>query len=229
MAMALTAGLVARCERPEPDPGPQPGTVAFTNEDYAAAARALLRRHDGSPLWIFAYGSLLWKPAFDAIEHRPATAHGWHRAFCLRLTRWRGSPRQPGLMMRLRRGGQCDGIAYRLPDGDHAGQIGRLLRREIGSTRGMSGVRWIPVRTAFGTCRALTFWANLTGVDYVVNHSLEEVAYVLARARGHIGSGAGYLYHTVTKMEELGIRDRNLWKLQRLVAAEIERMAAPDP
>jgi cation transport regulator ChaC len=32
---------------------------------------------------------------------------------------------------------------------------------------------------------------------------------------GHGGSGAAYLFHTVTKLLELGIRDRNLWRLQQ--------------
>jgi len=44
---------------------------------------------------------------------------------------------------------------------------------------------------------------------------------VLARACGHVGSGAEYLYNTVSHLEEFGIRDRNLWRLQQLVADEI--------
>ena len=51
--------------------------------------------------------------------------------------------------------------------------------------------------------------------------SLEEVAERLSRACGHLGSGAEYLYNTVVHLEKRGIRDRNLWHLQRLVAAQI--------
>ena len=43
------------------------------------------------------------------------------------------SPQLPGLMLALDRGGRCEGIVHRLPDEDDIGQIGRLLRREIGS------------------------------------------------------------------------------------------------
>jgi cation transport protein ChaC len=48
------------------------------------------------------------------------------------------------------------------------------------------------------------------------------VADVLAKACGHIGSGAEYLLNTVTHLEAKGIHDANLWRLQKLVAARIE-------
>ena len=225
--MVLTPELVAQCEWPEPDPGPEEGYADLTDEEYGAAAAALLQRKPPGPLWIFAYGSLLWKPAFIAVEHRRATAFGWHRAFCLELTRWRGSPQQPGLMMGLLRGGSCRGVVYRLPDAHHIGQVARLLRREVGGEDELRTVRWISVETAAGKLSALTFWADPTGFDYSVRLPLERVAQMLARACGHIGSGADYLYRTASALESFCIRDRNLWRLQRLVAAEIRQMMAP--
>ena len=221
--MALTAELVARCERVEPDPGPQNRYDYFTEEDYDQATARMLAQHGSGPLWVFAYGSLLWKPEGQGVEHRRGRVRGWHRAFCLELKRWRGSPQQPGLMMGLRRGGSCDGMIYRLPEGDHAVQLGLLLRREVGSHEDLSGARWLNVETEEGRVRALTFWAEPKGADYWVTPPLDEVARILAKACGHLGSGAAYLFHTVTALEKLGIRDRNLWRLQEMVAVEIKR------
>jgi glutathione-specific gamma-glutamylcyclotransferase len=226
--MALTAELVARCERHEPDPGPEPGYRHFDDADYEAVADRLLGQAPTGPLWVFAYGSLIWKPAMETTDHRRATAYGWHRAFALRLTRWRGSPTQPGLMMGLRRGGRCVGVIHRVQDQHRRAAVIRLLRREVGSDEDLTGVRWLTVDTAEGKVRALAFWAEPMGLDEDwVKLPLLEVAHILARACGHIGSGAAYLFHTVSNLDALGIRDRNLWRLQQLVADEIRRLHLP--
>jgi cation transport protein ChaC len=127
----LTAELVARVERFEPDPGPEPGTTEHTEAEFDAMVEALLFEYKPQELWIFAYGSLIWNPEFDFLESRSATAFGWHRSFCLKLTRWRGTRELPALMLALDRGGSCNGLAYRLPAQDHFKQLGQLMVREI--------------------------------------------------------------------------------------------------
>lgn len=220
--MSLTSELVALCRRHEVDPGPEARWTPMSDQDYRDVAWSLHLQMETGPLWVFAYGSLIWKPGFEAEENQRATAFGWHRSFCLEMTRWRGSREQPGLMMALERGGRCDGVAYRLPDGDALTQIERLLRREIDDHESISTVRWMPVATAHGPLKALGFWAVVKDVEGVsLGQPLEKVAHILARACGHVGSCAEYLYNTVLHLEEFGIRDRNLWRLQELVAAEI--------
>src|SRR4029434_4472735 len=92
---------------------------------------------------------------------------------------------------------------------------------DIGSKEGVRRIRWVTAKTANGTVEALTFWVGTRGTGYAGKQSLSQVAHTLAHACGHIGSGAAYLFHTVAKLEELGIRDRNLWRLQQLVADEL--------
>lgn len=219
--MSLTPELVALCHREEIDPGPSGEWTQLSDDDFSALAARLAGEADAGALWVFAYGSLIWKPAFESVEQQRASAHGWHRSFCLDLVRWRGSAEQPGLMMALERGGRCDGVIYRLPDGDKAAHIERLLRREIDDHEAVASVRWVPVRTAQGRLRALGFWVGVTGRGTSLGQPLEQVAWVLARACGHVGSGAEYLYNTVSHLETFGIHDRNLWRLQEMVAAEI--------
>src|SRR6476620_4696533 len=104
--MQLTFELVAKVGRIVADSGPSPGFVPMVDRDYEALADELLAdRPLVGPLWVFAYGSLLWKPAFEASEERHAIAPGWHRTFRLKLSRWRGTPERPGLMLVLDRGG----------------------------------------------------------------------------------------------------------------------------
>jgi glutathione-specific gamma-glutamylcyclotransferase len=33
-------------------------------------------------VWVFAFGSLIWNPAFHFVERRTARIHGFHRQFC---------------------------------------------------------------------------------------------------------------------------------------------------
>lgn len=223
-AMELTPDLVARTLRDEPDLGFEPSWIPLEEDEVDALAARYERECGDDPLWLFAYGSLIWKPDFDALTHRRATAYGWHRSFCLKMTRWRGSPEQTGLMMALESGGRCDGVIYRLPDSDRHDQLRRLLKREIRFHQHIDMIRWIPVHTDRGPARALVFWAGPRGERVVSRLPLDQVAHVLARACGPAGSCAEYLYNTVLHLREFGINDRNLWRLQSLVAAEIRAM-----
>ncbi len=229
--LALTAEMVALVERTEPDQGLTAEMVLMTDEDFAALAEQLLKQYRPRDFWIFAYGSLIWKPAFSAAEHRRATVRGWHRSFCMELIRYRGTREQPGLMMVLDRGGCCHGIAYRLPKGNLREQLGTLLRREMSFKHHQAGLhrttnfpRWLTVEVGRRKIKALAFTANRKGMTYVGKLPVEKVARRLARAAGHVGSGAYYLFQTVAKLEEHGIHDTGLWHLQKLVADELREL-----
>jgi cation transport protein ChaC len=125
-------------------------------------------------------------------------------------------------MIALDRGGQCKGVLYQLPQEDLAGQLGRLFRREFTVKPITNMPRWIGVETASGRVPALAFVMNRDSPMFAGRLSPDEVAGVLATACGHWGTGAEYLLNTVTQLEARGIRDRNLWRLQKLVAAEID-------
>ena len=222
--MSLTQELVSLCFRKEENRGFGDQWTPLAEAEQDALAQRLLDECGPEPLWVFGYGSLIWSPTFEPVEARRATAVGWHRSFCLELTAWRGTPEQPGLMMALDRGGRCEGMAFRLTDGDRFTELGRMVRREIVVREDLDMVRWIKVRSEAGELRALVFWAGpKEGNGISLKLPPERVAWVLARACGHGGSCAEYLYNTVLHLEALGIRDRNLWRLQHLVAEEIIR------
>ncbi len=227
--MALTADLVARSARVVEDAGPSPGAVYMTDDDYDVAARHVLVQASAGDVWLFGYGSLLWKPACEVAESRLATVRGWHRAFCIRLARFRGTRDRPGLMMCLDRGGQCRGMVFRLPADQVQVSLDKLLRREMVVKAGSNVPRWLTARTDDGPVRALGFVVNRQSPHYATGLGPDEVADVLATAAGHMGSGAEYLRETVTRLEALGIRDRNLWRLQALVAARLTASVAPPP
>lgn len=222
--MALTADLVALCHRDIPEPPRDPDAVRFTDADYDRAAREVLVELGDGPIWVFAYGSLIWKPAVDMVEQRRSTADGWHRSFCLEMRSWRGSAEQPGLMMALRRGGSCTGIAQRPLGHDRHSLMVSLLRREIGGPNGYAALRLIELLTDEGPVRALCFYADPPEVAETAELPAERVASILARACGHVGSGAEYLFKTVAALQAADIHDPHLWHLQELVADEIKQI-----
>jgi cation transport protein ChaC len=217
----LTEALVARVERQEPEHPAARGLPAIEEAAFGHHARRLLAEAGEGPVWTFAYGSLIWKPAFEAAEAVACHLHGWRRSFCIHLESWRGTPDQPGLMLALARGGSCRGMAYRLPDAGRAAAMEALLRREIGYEVDLASVRWLTVRGEAGPFRALVFYAAPLDGAIHVELPLAEQARRIARAAGHVGSCAAYLRNTVEHLEALGIRDRYLWTLQRMVAEEI--------
>jgi cation transport protein ChaC len=224
--LALSPELVACVERtiPQDHLPPDPNRVPMTDEDFAATAADILSFHRGGPVLVFGYGSLLWNPGFAFEDRHPARLRGWHRAFCMQLSRFRGSPEQPGLMLALDHGGSCKGEVFRVAESNAVQELDKLVRREIPYRRLARAWRWGDVDIGGRRERALTFYAGMRRDMFYVKLPLHAQAHMLARAAGHGGSGAAYLQQTVMKLDELGIHDKYLWELQTLVAAEIRAM-----
>ena len=82
-------------------------------------------------LWVFGYGSLMWRPGFTFAEARPARLHGAHRALCVWSVAHRGTPAHPGLVLGLDRGGSCRGVAFRITPESGDSVMAYLRQREL--------------------------------------------------------------------------------------------------
>jgi cation transport protein ChaC len=221
--MALTQRHVLKVARAVEEPDRPTRFVKLTDPEFEALARKKVAELEGGPFWVFAYGSLIWKPAFEFTKAERAVAHGWRRAFCMHLEGWRGTPEEPGLMLALEPGGSCVGLAYRMPEDAPLDRMLRLLRREMSYHVDVPWLRWLRLRAGGQTIRALTFYCAPTPRDPDhVQLPVDAQARRLARAVGPQGSCAEYLHNTVDHLEAAGIRDSYLWRLQEMVAAEID-------
>jgi cation transport protein ChaC len=219
--MRLTEAHVALLPAKVDDPGPLALDGGPRPDSYYAATTATLidAVPPGEEMWIFAFGSLLWNKRFTSDEERPGVVRGWHRDFCLGPdTRFRGNPETPGYMLSLDRGGQCKGMVYRMPRQGLAANIEGLLRKEPPFPP-----RWMTVITAQGPVRAFSFTHPGKDRGYAGHLADEAVADALARSVGMIGPMAEYVYRTVRILEQLGLCDARMWRMQEMVAERIER------
>ena len=180
-------------------------------------------RNGTQPVWIFAYGSLIWDAEFSYAEAAPALLRGYHRSFCLYSYDYRGTPAKPGLVLGLDRGGSCRGLAFRLPDESLSEAIDRVWLREM-SGRRVYEMRLLTVRTGRVTRRALAFTVLRDCPDYADRLTRDEAARLILGAAGRRGSCRDYFENTVRHLERLGLADRPL----RRLAERVRAMAAQD-
>ncbi len=227
--MRLTPELVAKVPPHSGETGRLAGrSDRPSDEDYAGwVGEVLAGRPDSGDVWVFAYGSLIWNPEFEFVEERLGTVSGWHRSFCLGWVRlYRGTPERPGIMLAMDRGGSCRGVVFRLPTSKVEENLTILLRREMPIKRTSAiPVRWVSVRSEAGSVRAIAFPISRKSDAYLPGLTEDVVVEALATAAGERGSMAEYLHSTVRHLQDRGIHDAYLWRLQELVAARIEAIS----
>ena len=119
-------------------------SLYILTSDYDVIVRDIVAsRPKNQEIWLFAYGSLIWKPEVEHSASQVGVARGWHRSFCFKAPRFRGTREQPGLMMALDRGGQCRGVLYKLNSTDPEAMLEKLFRREFTVKPINSMPRWI--------------------------------------------------------------------------------------
>lgn len=162
-------------------------------------------------LWVFGYGSLMWSPDFRFAERRAAHLHGYHRSLCILSHSYRGTPRQPGLVMGLCPGGSCWGVAFRV-ESRHAGRaMGKLWLREMPNH--VYEPRFVTVRVGQRAVRAIAFVADRRHGQFAGHLSVLQTARMVAQGCGVRGRNLDYLAHTVAHMDELGVREGHLHKV----------------
>jgi len=215
-------GVVAAPRPASDDAAAAPAGIPFrlwTLEERQASLReALAHWREHEDVWIYAYGSLIWRPDFDYAERRLATLHGHHRALCLWSRVNRGTPECPGLVFGLDRGGSCRGVVYRLPGAAVPHIFPPLWDREMST--GAYLPRWLDCDTREGRVRALVFVMNRDNPGYVGTLPEDEVLAIVRRAAGRYGPCTDYVTATATALRAAGIHDARLEALARRLEAE---------
>ena len=185
--------------------------------DKAVAQNTAVKTGD-EDLWVFAYGSLMWRPGFDFLDRVPARLIGLHRALCVFSFVHRGTPERPGLVLGLDRGGVCRGIAYRVAAASRAQTVAYLRGREQVTTVYVESMRRIELEDrARRRVRALCYIVDRSHVQYAGRLTLAASLHHVRQGHGQSGPNRDYVLETVRALEALGYRESDLHLLaQRL-------------
>ena len=176
---------------------------------------------DAGDLWVFGYGSLMWRPGFEFLERVPARLIGLHRALCVYSFVHRGTPERPGLVLGLDRGGICRGIAFRVAASARAETVAYLRGREQVTTVYLETVRRIELEEpARRQVRALCFIVDRSHVQYAGRLTLSECVHHVRQGHGSSGANRDYVVETVQALEALGYRETDLHRIAARLQSE---------
>jgi cation transport protein ChaC len=177
--------------------------------------------HDNEDLWVFAYGSLMWRPGFAYLERVPARLIGLHRALCVFSFVHRGTPERPGLVLGLDRGGMCRGIAYRVAAAARAHTLNYLRSREQVTTVYVETMRQVELEEkARRRVRAVCYIVDRSHVQYAGRLTLAQSLHHVRQGHGQSGANRDYVLETVRALEALGYREGDLHLLAEQLAGQ---------
>ena len=162
-------------------------------------------------IWVFGYGSIMWRPGFPFVEAATALLHGYHRAFCIYSVHHRGSRERPGLILGLDRGGSCRGRAFRVAAADAAATIAYLDEREL--VTHVYKRRNILVVINDQRIPTVCYVADPSHEQYAGTLPVAEAAKIVRDGAGVSGDNPDYLRRTVEHLDELGIADGPIYRL----------------
>jgi cation transport protein ChaC len=185
----------------------------LTKDERALRLQSLLNARPDGPLWVFAFGSLMWNPCFEYDRSEEVTFDGWERKFHIWSTVSRGTKERPGLGLCLEKGqGVCKGIAYQLLPENEPTDWPSIWHREMNT--GIYNAIWVDLNLHTGErVKALTFVVDPTHAQYAGEMPVPLMAEIIVGATGKYGRCRDYLASTVEEMAKLGIVDAFLNEL----------------
>jgi cation transport regulator ChaC len=163
-------------------------------------------------VWIFAYGSLIFRPSFSFLERRRAFVVGWARRFWQGSPDHRGEPHAPGRVVTLvpLEGATCGGCAYRVDPGEAGAVLAALdVREQAGFERRALGLFDDPAGAA-PFAEGVTWIADESNAHFLGPLPEPEIAEIIRVRRGPSGPNAEYALRLRAALRELDILDAHV-------------------
>lgn len=180
--------------------------------DTSALNRERLDIEGWDEIWLFAYGSLLYKVDFPILERRRAKLEGWSRRFWQGSHDHRGTPESPGRVVTLipETGACCLGLAYRVSVDvfahlDHREKNG-YLREAVTLDCGDKTLK-----------QAVVYIADPSNAAWMGSASDTLIAQQLFSSAGPSGPNRDYLFQLADALRQLGAQDPHIFSLEKAV------------
>lgn len=165
-------------------------------------------------IWLFGYGSLIWKADFAYLERRPAYIRGWERRFWQGSHDHRGTLEAPGRVATLIRakGAVCHGMAYRITPEVLAPLD---VREKNGYLREKVALTFVDEQgNGVEQSEGLIYLASEDNPAFLGEAPLADIAQQIANAHGPSGSNREYLVNLAEALRELGVHDTHIFELE---------------
>ncbi|MFO0590113.1 MAG: gamma-glutamylcyclotransferase [Polyangiaceae bacterium] len=172
------------------------------------------------PLFVFAYGSLIFRPSKYFGERRSAVVHGVRRAFRQASPDHRGTPSFPGRVVTLLReeGARCGGAVFTVADADVEAALIELDDRESGGYD--RAEVHAHVKGEADPIRAVTWIAAPHNANHLPHAPIEEIASVVRRAHGKSGPNIEYVRRLAAALREMDVHDPEVIALEAALASD---------
>ena len=169
-------------------------------------------------MWVFAYGSLVFRPGFSPVRTERVAVRGFVRRFYQGSADHRGVPGKLGRVLTLvpLAGGVCEGLAYEIAPHEIDRTLAYLDHREQG------GYRQLRVSIALPgggepSAEALTYVADALNPLWLGHAPEPEMAAQMRAAHGPSGSNRDYVLELAAELERRGIRDEHVLAIAALL------------
>lgn len=192
------------------------GDAVMSDDELDGSLRSFLENRPGhGPVWVFAYGSLMWNPAFLFDDQAVGIVSGWRRRFSIWIPYGRGSAERPNLMLALDKGGSAEGVLFKVPRGQELIELLLVWRREMFGRIYVPA--WVDVEIGNRRVWAITFVADRSNAAYAGDLPDEIVARVISTASGFLGTAREYFDAMMRHLDGLDLKDEGMERLRGLL------------
>ncbi len=180
---------------------------------------SLHEQADAAGIWVFGYGSLMWKPGFNHLAACQARLHGYHRSLCVYSWVHRGTRECPGLVFGLDRGGACRGFAFKVAPQNEADVLAYLDAREL--VTDVYERRRLAITIEKNRVPAWCYVVRRDHPQYAGRLPEAELLRIIEKGEGRSGHCRDYVLSTVSHLEVLGVNDAVLDSVARKLSEKV--------